>query len=157
MIVLMTTTGRLQQRYDHRLQDLVQGHWGRDHRRGSKGSAEFRCEIGTGSGPTTTKHNELLLEHEILGDHRSHATGPTQLPDRDGATKIDRFTAQVYADCSTHLFYEAAVRQIFDPLEREVAGRAGQLAGRPGDWTRARQLPHQGSRLQSRSAFLGSL
>ena len=25
--------------------------------------------------PTTTKHDELLLEHEILGDHRSHATG----------------------------------------------------------------------------------
>jgi len=26
----------------------------------------------------------LLLEHEILGDHRAHATGATQLRDRDG-------------------------------------------------------------------------
>ena len=33
---------------------------------------------------TTTKHDELLLEHEILGDNRSHATGATQLRDRDG-------------------------------------------------------------------------
>ena len=30
------------------------------------------------------KHDELLLEHEILSDHRSHATGATQLRDRDG-------------------------------------------------------------------------
>ena len=30
------------------------------------------------------KHDELLLEHEILGDHRSHATGATQLRHRDG-------------------------------------------------------------------------
>ena len=34
--------------------------------------------------PTTTKHDELLLEHEILGDHRSHATGATQLRRQDG-------------------------------------------------------------------------
>ena len=33
---------------------------------------------------TTTKHDELLLEHEILGDHRSHATRATQLRGRDG-------------------------------------------------------------------------
>ena len=33
---------------------------------------------------TTMKHDELLLEHEILGDHGSHATGATQLRDRDG-------------------------------------------------------------------------
>jgi hypothetical protein len=26
----------------------------------------------------------LLLEHEILGDHRSHATEPTQLRRQDG-------------------------------------------------------------------------
>jgi hypothetical protein len=28
---------------------------------------------------TTTKHDELLLENEILSDHRSHATATTQL------------------------------------------------------------------------------
>ena len=33
---------------------------------------------------TTTKHGELLLEQEILGDHRSHATPATQLRGRDG-------------------------------------------------------------------------
>ena len=36
---------------------------------------------------TTTKDNELLLEHEILGDHRSHATGATQLRCRDSEVK----------------------------------------------------------------------
>src|SRR3954471_8953236 len=35
------------------------------------------------SPATTTKHEELLLEHEILGDHRSDATGATQLRRRD--------------------------------------------------------------------------
>ena len=33
---------------------------------------------------TATKHDQLLLEHEILGDHRSHATGAIQLRNRDG-------------------------------------------------------------------------
>src|SRR5215216_3377059 len=32
---------------------------------------------------TTTKDDELLSEHEILGDHRSHATGSTELRNRD--------------------------------------------------------------------------
>ena len=30
----------------------------------------------------TTKDDQLLLEHEILRDHRSHATGTTQLRSR---------------------------------------------------------------------------
>ena len=33
---------------------------------------------------TTTKDDELLLEHEILGHHRSHATVATQLRGHDG-------------------------------------------------------------------------
>ena len=33
---------------------------------------------------TTTKHEQLLLEHEILRDHRSNATGATQLRGHDG-------------------------------------------------------------------------
>ena len=33
---------------------------------------------------TPTKNDQLLLEHEILCDHRSHATGPTQLRGHDG-------------------------------------------------------------------------
>ncbi len=36
---------------------------------------------------TTTKDDELLLQHEILGDHRSHATGATQLRGRDSEVK----------------------------------------------------------------------
>ena len=32
---------------------------------------------------TATKHDELLLEQEILRDHRSHATGARQLRDHD--------------------------------------------------------------------------
>ena len=35
-------------------------------------------EVG-GPLATTTKNDQLLLEHEILGDHRSDATGATQL------------------------------------------------------------------------------
>ena len=39
----------------------------------------------TGRPPAaTTKHDQLLLEHEILRDHRSHATGTTQLRGHDG-------------------------------------------------------------------------
>ena len=33
---------------------------------------------------TTTKHEQLLLEHEILRDHRSDATGPAPLRGHDG-------------------------------------------------------------------------
>src|SRR5215218_10406859 len=33
---------------------------------------------------TTTKNDQLLLEHEILCDHRSYATGATQLRGHDG-------------------------------------------------------------------------
>ena len=36
---------------------------------------------------TTTKDEELLLEHEILGHHRSHATRATQLCGRDREVK----------------------------------------------------------------------
>ena len=36
-----------------------------------------------GPPATTTKHDELLLEHEILGNHRSYATGANQLRGRD--------------------------------------------------------------------------
>jgi len=32
---------------------------------------------------TTAKHDELVLEHEILSDHGSHSTAATQLRARD--------------------------------------------------------------------------
>ena len=38
---------------------------------------------------TTTKHDELLLEQEILRDHRSHATATTQLRGHDGEVEQD--------------------------------------------------------------------
>src|ERR1700704_3853987 len=38
----------------------------------------------TGRPPAaTTKHDQLLLEHEILREHRSYATGTTQPRGRD--------------------------------------------------------------------------
>jgi hypothetical protein len=48
-------------------------------------SAEEPVAQGQARRPpaTTTKDDELLLEHEILGDHRAHATGATQLRDHD--------------------------------------------------------------------------
>ena len=36
---------------------------------------------------STAQDNQLLLEQEILRDHRSHATGATQLRDHDGQVK----------------------------------------------------------------------
>ena len=36
---------------------------------------------------TTTKHDQLLLKYEILGNHGSHATGATQLRGHDGQVK----------------------------------------------------------------------
>src|SRR5262245_12070036 len=36
MIICMTTPSRRQQRYDHRLRDLIQTHRGSDHRHGSQ-------------------------------------------------------------------------------------------------------------------------
>jgi len=36
---------------------------------------------------STTQDDRLLLEDEILGDDRSHATGATQLRDQDGHVK----------------------------------------------------------------------
>ena len=36
-----------------------------------------------GASATTAKDEELLFEHEILGDHRSDATGSTQLRGHD--------------------------------------------------------------------------
>ena len=34
--------------------------------------------------PTAPQHDQLLLEQEILGDHRTHATPATQLRGHDG-------------------------------------------------------------------------
>jgi hypothetical protein len=41
-----------------------------------------QCEVGR-SLATSTKDDQLLLEHEILGDDCSYATGATQLRGRD--------------------------------------------------------------------------
>jgi hypothetical protein len=37
----------------------------------------------------TTQHDQLLLEHEILGDHRADAAGATELGGRDGQVQQD--------------------------------------------------------------------
>jgi hypothetical protein len=38
---------------------------------------------------STAQDDQLLLEQEILRDHRSHATGATQLRGHDGQVKQD--------------------------------------------------------------------
>jgi hypothetical protein len=40
---------------------------------------QVRCPLAR-----SAKDDQLLLEHEILGDHGSHATGPTQLRSNNG-------------------------------------------------------------------------
>ena len=39
---------------------------------------QIRCPLAS-----TAQDDQLLLEHEIFGDHRSHATGATQLRGHD--------------------------------------------------------------------------
>jgi len=46
-------------------------------------SRSLRVQVGRPLA-TSTKHEQLLLEHEILGDHRADATGATQFRGHDG-------------------------------------------------------------------------
>jgi hypothetical protein len=55
--------------------DLPDSPWTEDERRQSTNQPVAQREVRRPLA-TTTKHDQLLLEHEILGDHGSHATGP---------------------------------------------------------------------------------
>ena len=47
-------------------------------------AADSVADRQAGRSPATaTAHDALLREQDILGDHRSHATGAAQLPDDD--------------------------------------------------------------------------
>jgi hypothetical protein len=63
--------------------DLPDSPWADEERRQSANQPVAQREVRRPLA-TTTKNDQLLLEHEILGDHRSHATGATQLRGRDG-------------------------------------------------------------------------
>jgi len=60
----------------------------RDHRvvTGESEGRVHQSQAGCSLTPAT-KHDELLLEHEILGDHRSHAARTTKLRRRIGEVK----------------------------------------------------------------------
>ena len=55
----------------------------REERRQSANQPVAQREVRRPLAPTT-KNDQLLLEHEILGDHCSHATGATQLRSHNG-------------------------------------------------------------------------
>ena len=69
---------------------------------------------------TTTKDDELLFEHEILGDHRSHATGATEL--RKGDSEVEQSEQEV-------LHARVSVGQTpRDTQRRRIHGSARELA-----------------------------
>ena len=63
--------------------DLPDSPWTEEERRQSANQAVAQREVRRPLA-TTTKHDQLLLEHEILGDHGSHATGATELRSHNG-------------------------------------------------------------------------
>jgi hypothetical protein len=80
---------------------LLLDEYGLGHQGARPVGLEFlvRRRLGAGRGPgngrlaTTTKNDQLLLEHEILGDHGSHTTGATELRSHNGEVQqgISRF------------------------------------------------------------------
>ena len=63
--------------------DLPDSPWTEEERRQSAHQPVAQREVRR-SLATTTKNDQLLLEHEILGDHGAHATGATQLRSHNG-------------------------------------------------------------------------
>jgi hypothetical protein len=63
--------------------DLPDSSWTEEERRQSANPPVAQRELRRPLA-TTTKHDQLLLEHEMLGDHGSHATGAAQLRSHNG-------------------------------------------------------------------------
>ena len=63
--------------------DFANSAWIEEERPESAEQSVARRQVGCPSA-TTGQNNQLLPEHEILGDHRSHAAGATELGRRDG-------------------------------------------------------------------------
>ena len=63
--------------------DLPDSPWTKEERRQSANQPVAQREVRRPLA-TTTKNDQLLLEHEILGDHGSHATGATELRSHNG-------------------------------------------------------------------------
>ena len=117
----------------------------RQERRGAEGDGDLSDASGTeeerpesaeepvaqrqaGRPPaTTTKDDELLLEHEILGDHRSHATGATQLRGHDG--EVEQGEQEVlHARVSVGQTPRATQRCPIRESARELAIRDAQVS-----------------------------
>jgi hypothetical protein len=68
--------------------DLSDSSWTEDERPESAeqpvAQRQVRCPLAS-----TAQDDQLLLEQEILRDHRSHATGATQLRGHDGPSILD--------------------------------------------------------------------
>ena len=69
---------RQERRRTDRDGNLSDASWTEEERRQSANQPVAQREVRRPLA-TTTKNDQLLLEHEILGDHGSHATGATQL------------------------------------------------------------------------------
>ena len=74
---------RQERRRTDRDGNLSDASWTEEERRQSANQPVAQREVRRPLA-TTTKNDQLLLEHEILGDHCSHATGATQLRSHNG-------------------------------------------------------------------------
>jgi hypothetical protein len=66
--------------------DLSDASWTEEERPESAEQPVAPRQVGRAPA-TTAQDDQLLFEQEILSDHRSHATGATQLRRRDGQLK----------------------------------------------------------------------
>jgi hypothetical protein len=62
--------------------DLVDADWREEERPQSNQEPIAQAQARRPPTPAT-KHDQLLLEYEILGNNRSHVTGPTQFRYRE--------------------------------------------------------------------------
>jgi CheY-like chemotaxis protein len=79
---------RQQRRRAKRDREFVNTPWIDEEGRESAAESVSGREVGCPPA-TTTQHDQLLLEHEILGDHRADATGATERGGRDGQVQQD--------------------------------------------------------------------
>jgi hypothetical protein len=106
--------------------DFPDSPWTKEERRQSANQPVAQREVRRPLA-TTTKHDQLLLEHEILGDHGSHATGATELRSHNG--EVQQGDRQVlHARVSVGQTPGATQRCSIRESARELAIRDPQVA-----------------------------
>jgi hypothetical protein len=112
----------------------------RQERRRAKGDGDFSNTSGTEeerfesaeqpvaprqvgrSPPSTAQDDQLLLEHEILCDHRSHATGATQFRGHD--TKVEHCEQEILHARDSVGQTAGATQRCLNPIFSERIGNS---------------------------------